>query len=126
MNAVERLQALLDGKKIRDVDWKEECFIYATDNKIVDASGEEYDSMFLTLTDSQKSWEIYKEPKLNLGPEHIGRTVKLRNGNYEQITGFHPSKAHPVRLGPDSYTTNGSYGDEKSEWDIIKLMPKGE
>lgn len=37
------------------------------------------------------------EPELNLGPEHVGRKVRLKDGSVVLIGAFIPSAAYPIR-----------------------------
>jgi len=88
-------------------------------------AGEE--SGYIYLDDPMESWELYKEPELELGLGHVGRVVKLRGGSYKLITGFCPGGAYPILLG-DNYNrlTNGRYMDsvDGHTLDIIELLPK--
>ena len=59
MNLRETLQALADGKKIRNKTWVDGHYIYLKNELIVDENGHEFSLSFIVV----KKWEIYEEPK---------------------------------------------------------------
>lgn len=61
MNAYEVTKALMEGKKVRDVDWIKDRYIYLKNaNTIIDDEGNESVAL-LRLFD--REWEIYDERK---------------------------------------------------------------
>lgn len=67
MNYIEALQALVDGKKIREKNWNKGEYVYIEDNPIVTDCGDVIDLVVDDLEDITKdNWEIYqtKEDKL--------------------------------------------------------------
>lgn len=59
MNTKEAIQAMLDGKKVRAIDWNKECYILFNGDMFVDEEGEH----FSEFTSYSSIWEIYEEPK---------------------------------------------------------------
>lgn len=59
MNTKEAIQAMLDGKKVREIDWNKECYILFNGDMFVDEEGEH----FSEFTSYSSIWEIYEEPK---------------------------------------------------------------
>ena len=59
MTTKEAIQAMLDGKKVRDVKWVPEEYIYISEGDIVCEKGTKLHSFNVANTD----WEIYEEPK---------------------------------------------------------------
>lgn len=57
MNLKESLQALVDGHKVRNVDWPEWEYVVACGNRLLDENGRS-----CTIGWSSDEWEIYKEP----------------------------------------------------------------
>ncbi len=73
MNVRERLQALLDGKKIRMRDWPEKEYLDINSNTFITIG---------TLLNSLMSWELYEEDtqKIQLKPQDVGKRVRLKDG----------------------------------------------
>ena len=67
----------------------------------------------------------YTEPQLKLGPEHVGKRVKLRNGDVSLVTGYSKDPI-PCRVltAYTSHTTEGYVRPSKSEHshDIIEIL----
>ena len=59
MNTKEAIQAMLEGKKVRAIDWNKECYILFNGDMFVDEEGEH----FSEFTSYSSIWEIYEEPK---------------------------------------------------------------
>ena len=59
MTTKEAIQAMLDGKKVRTIDWNKECYILFNGEMFIDEEGEP----FLEFTSYSSIWEIYEEPK---------------------------------------------------------------
>ena len=59
MTTKEAIQAMLDGKKVRDVKWVPEEYIYISEGDIVCEKGTKLYSFNVANT----GWEIYEEPK---------------------------------------------------------------
>lgn len=59
MNTKEAIQAMLDGKKVREIDWNKECYILFNGDMFVDEEGEH----FSEFTSYSSIWEIYEEQK---------------------------------------------------------------
>lgn len=56
----EAMQAMLDGKKVRQPDWKKGFFIWLDGNYVTDQMNAIY---FLKLSDYEsKDWEVCQEP----------------------------------------------------------------
>lgn len=67
--------------------------------------------------------EDVPEP-LNLGPEHVGRRVKLRDGDIRLITGFSGGDSWPILCGGFFYTNSGVYSDQglTNMRDIVEVL----
>lgn len=64
MNYIEALQALVDGKKIREKNWDKGEYVYIEDNLIVTDCGDVIDLVVDDLEDITKdNWEIYQTEK---------------------------------------------------------------
>jgi len=61
VNLKEALQALLDGKKVRDKDWISGEYIHLPDNCIVDKEGEELENLDVFF--GHVEFELYEKPK---------------------------------------------------------------
>ena len=59
MTTKEAIQAMLDGKKVRTIDWNKECYILFNGEMFIDEEGEP----FSEFTSYSPVWEIYEEPK---------------------------------------------------------------
>lgn len=57
MNNTEAIQAMLDGKKVREIDWNKEFYILFNGDMFVDEEGEH----FSEFTSYSPGWEIYEE-----------------------------------------------------------------
>lgn len=61
MNYIETLQALVDGKKIREKNWDKGEYVYIEDNFIVTDCGDVIDLVVDDLEDITKDkWELYQ------------------------------------------------------------------
>lgn len=61
MNYIEALQALVDGKKIREKNWDKGKYVYIEDNLIVTDCGDVIELVVDVLEDITKdNWEIYQ------------------------------------------------------------------
>ena len=61
MNYIEALQALVDGKKIREKNWDKGKYVYIEDNLIVTDCSDVVDLVVDDLEDITKdNWEIYQ------------------------------------------------------------------
>lgn len=61
MNYIEALQALVDGKKIKEKNWDKGEYVYIEDNLIVTDCGDVTDLVVDDLEDITKdNWEIYQ------------------------------------------------------------------
>ena len=67
MTYIEALQALVDGKKIREKNWDKGEYVYIEDNLIVTDCGDVIDLVVDDLEDITKdNWEIYQTEKEKL------------------------------------------------------------
>ena len=60
MNTEEAIQAMIDGKKVRNKTWSSYIYIYFDGDTLVDSNGIMFNNLSVSFTDD---WEIYKEPK---------------------------------------------------------------
>ena len=64
MNYIEALQALVDGKKIREKNWDKGKYVYIEDYFIVTGCGDVIDLVVDDLEDITKdNWELYQTEK---------------------------------------------------------------
>lgn len=61
MNSIEALKAFLDGKKIRNLDWEDDCY---TQMGLSNHDCNEKKLNTFDIFDSNQQWEEYKAPKL--------------------------------------------------------------
>ena len=59
MTTKEAVQAMLDGKKVRTIDWNKECYVLFNGEMFIDEEGKH----FSEFTFYGPTWEIYEEPK---------------------------------------------------------------
>lgn len=122
MKPIERIQALLDGKKIRRTDYGGREFVYLEDTKIIPS----WNTALLTQTnvissllDRDLKWELYEEPEpeIKLTPEMVGKTVRLANQDlcilttYRKATGYFliHHDGGMFKYDKDGTTTYGNY-----------------
>lgn len=85
MNAREVLEALLQGKKMRREFWGDEHYIFIDQNN--ELMGNCFDCYSQLKWLNSGDWGIYRDTeKLNLGPEHVGRRVRMENGNIDELS----------------------------------------
>ena len=68
----------------------------------------------------------YQEPKLQLGSEHVGRKVRLRNGSVSVLSLYSTKDENwPIRVGTLAHKADGSYTPSgvESEYDIVEVLP---
>ncbi len=125
MNWREAVQAMLDGKKVSALheDWKEYYIWWPENSKDLRTPK---DSTFFPIIDLWDwKWKIYvdSEPKILLTPEHVGRRVKIREGDIYLITGFKAKSEYPVISFDSSWKLNGQYDDEETRMlDIVEIL----
>lgn len=59
MNKKEALHAMIDGKKVKPINWGDRSFLQWQNGNTVNSAGDAYDFNDVT----QEHWEIYEEPK---------------------------------------------------------------
>lgn len=59
MTTKEAIQAMLDGKKVREIDWDKDFYILFNGGMFVDEEGK----LFSEFTLYSSGWEIYEEQK---------------------------------------------------------------
>lgn len=125
MNWREAVQAMLEGKKVT----------------IINKAGEPITG-YLHWPSAEKNtiwsnptiagyyfpsceFEIYEEPKpqIKLGPEHVGKRVKLHNGSVYLMTGYRLGEEAPVVLGGTRYQADGKFMEIGfSHLDIVEIL----
>lgn len=61
MNYIEALQALVDGKKIREKEWREDDYVRIENGSIVNDCGDNTDLVIYDTDDiTEDNWEIYQ------------------------------------------------------------------
>lgn len=66
MNLIERVQALVDGKKIRRTDWDEEGYFKLTDGQIFDEEHRQDVRWADRIFETGGEWELYEESPSSL------------------------------------------------------------
>ena len=71
-------------------------------------------------------FEIYEEPKpeIELGPEHVGKRVRLRNGDISLITDYERDE-ETFHSSNNVWKNDGKYRDmsiENSNYDIVEIL----
>ena len=59
MTTKEAIQAMIDGNRVRTIDWNKDCYVWFNGEMFIDEE-EEY---FTEFTYYSSTWEIYEEPK---------------------------------------------------------------
>ena len=82
MTGIEALQAMKDGKKVRNNHWKEGEYVYWNGKilDICDEKDERYNLKAAFLLETDNNWEIYEET-VTLR-ELLGYTIRLSGRNY--------------------------------------------
>lgn len=60
MTTKEAIQAMLDGKKVRNKKWSSYIYMYFDGDILLDYNGVKFNNLSVSFTDD---WEIYEEPK---------------------------------------------------------------
>lgn len=101
MTTKEAIQAMLDGKKVRTIDWNKECYVLFNGKMFVDVEGEH----FLEFTSYSSDWEIYEEPN----PK---KTVTIEKWLVTNKKRFEVAETSDI----DAYLGEGC------GWDKVKLL----
>lgn len=111
----ERLQALLDGKKIRISGWRKgSCILLPFELPL----NQEL-SYFLLKED--KDWEIMEEPMIELTSEDVGRKVRHNDGSYSIITRMN-NKGKDFLCGTNLwFDTNGIYSNNDTDYNVCEI-----
>lgn len=136
MNVRERLQALLDGKKIRSQTWDKAHYIDINSNPFISVH-------YLLAKDTE--WELYENPiqqmptcpkilnealgsgkttpKIKLKPEDVGKRVKLRDNSVYMITAYRVDHPYPIVGGSETWTDLGqAIAAQEGSEDIIEIL----
>lgn len=114
------------GKKIRQVDWEPDIWIewIHKENEWLTEKGKMY--IFSHNEMVRAIWEEFVS-KLHLGQEHVGRRVKMRNGNIGLIDKFDANDTvSPLRtsdgfwIGSDGVLASAS--SFENEDDVVELL----
>lgn len=124
MNWKEAVQAMIEGKKVRSELWGEDCYIWFRDKSDALWTDELSNDYLVEKEAMVREWEIYEEPKLKLGSQHVGRKVKQRNGAVSLIIAYFPDSTWAIRTGSDSFNVDGKGRTDGTEspFDIIELL----
>lgn len=118
INSIKVWSQLAAGKKIRHKDWEPHQYIHVVDGELVDEDGHFYDGMFFC-----SEVELYEDPILNLGPEHVGRKVELRDGTISVIVEYTPHSDRSIRTVAYTHLATGKRDAKKDNArDIVKLL----
>lgn len=118
-NLKEIYRTLLDGERIWHPTHAPR-YIQLTDDGLVDYRGTEVSFQFLEPSE----WHRFESSILNLGPEHVGKKAKLRDGSVIVITSFYKNERFPVRGGDMKFKSMGRCNDEIIDQprDIIRIL----
>lgn len=120
-NEAEMWKALLGGAKVRKTTWAQGLyFVLDEEGELINQGG--YKDSFIYTTYASEG-KLYEEPKLILGPEHVGRRVKLRNGDIELITAYRFETRYPVRAADYQWYIDGQYSTVSIDiYDIVEIL----
>ena len=126
MNWREAVQAMLDGKKVTNVAWEDSESIYLHWPLGVEGPVWSSGTFYTYIAARDSGWEIYEEPtpKINLGPEHVGKRVKLRNGDISLITDYELDD-ETFHSSTNLWKSNGQYSDMHNSnfnFDIVEIL----
>lgn len=67
----------------------------------------------------------WENPPLQLGPEHVGRRVKLGEGHVMLITSYVKGVAYPICAGAYHFTAEGKIDPDEANYklDIVEVLP---
>src|SRR3954462_13519330 len=119
MNIYEALKALSEGEKIRPSYWDDNEYMQLVGGvlrKQVRGS-----MSYMPICDAY--YELAKEPEPNLGPEHVGRRVKVRNGRTTMCIEYRPGNDEPIVTSLGYHSSNGRIYDKPDDRDIVELLP---
>lgn len=129
MNFREAMQALLDGKKVRRLDWENPNEWIKWDNNSPPSNEKECHHYFDEDGDYYNDWKVVAPKPISLTPEDVGKRVKLRVGRIVLITEYNP----PTELYAERWYCNVhmvwfSAGQHHSmqrnhSFDIIEILP---
>lgn len=120
MTLKEKLEALARGEKLVDAAYPED-YIFMHEEKIRHASGSIINTWYLYTND----FSVWQPPAINLGPEHVGNRVKLRNGSILIITGYlHSTSNTPIIAADRYYRIDGKHGIncDESGLDVLEVI----
>lgn len=126
MNWREAVQAMLDGKKVTRFDFKdrEEKYLFWD----IDSQFPQYSTGAKSLNLSvfhNDCWEIYV-PKIKLGPEHVGKRVRLKNGDIGLITKYNNGDhiLYKYRLSSSSWHMESGRVSisHETDQDIVEIL----
>ena len=86
LSVKERFEALLQGKKIKESDWRGGSYLCLTEKGIVNSIDELGNTR--DLGDSLVNWVLVEEPEIELTPEDVGRKMRFKNGDIYFIVGY--------------------------------------
>lgn len=112
MTLKEKLEALIRGEKLEYFGG----YIFLPDQRLLDES-----LRHMNLEAIENSKGIYHPPTLNLGPEHVGKRVKLRNGSITIITILTPDHRLFVAASNYDYDKTGK-SSKHQDLDIVEVL----
>lgn len=119
----QRLAALSEGKFIRRDNWMHEARTDGVTVFINNGNHALSDLNRLSIFQDSDTWELYKEPSLEITEHDVGRVALLRNGSRTLIAAFTPTDLYPVKTYYGTHKKNGCRGEkEESQTDIVKLL----
>lgn len=128
-NYNEIIKALLDGKPIYHVQFKQDLYYLTKGGKFMYQRNGCFPIEHPMTFDSPLCWELYEEPKkeIKLTPDMVGRKVRRKDGIITMIGSYDPEKdlkyPYTIISGAD-YTEEGYYDiDMKgSSSDIVEIL----
>jgi len=84
MTNKEAIQAMLDGKKVRESHWAKDSFIYFDEEKLIDNNGYGFTNLNMRFSND---WEIYGEPIKRPVTVTIEKWLTVYEGTYKVIEG---------------------------------------
>jgi len=84
MNTKEAVQAMLDGKKVRESHWAKDSFIYFDEEKLIDNNGYGFTNLNMRFSND---WEIYGEPIKHPVTVTFEKWIAKQDGGYIVVEG---------------------------------------
>ncbi len=116
MTLKEKLEALVRGEKLGSGDDPKE-YIHLVNDHVIDESGYGIDLNNIACFD-----HLFQSKGFNLGPEHVGKRVKLRNGDVVAILGNNHQGVWFVCFREIIFVKPDGTHRADETWDIVEIL----